>query len=248
MPYIALDPISAEPAPVIPHGAPLQNQQETLASLRAELFYLLGGREDATDDRLDKWINEAYVDLWTSLDLPEAKTSFSLTLVPGQAMYLLPPQVTNTLGVAVVDSTLLQGGRPLDKIDLTTYRRYEVESGRPSAYFRSGKNMIVFYPTPNAAHTVVVDFLLVPLPLVDDTDSPILGWEWYESIKLNARQKGFSALLEFDRAILAGNDYVNQVRRKPDTEAEEDSGKIIRSSVPRNGRMITHKQHDEEVW
>lgn len=237
MPYLVIDPAAAEPAPVLTLGAPRVSDGETLASMREELFLQLGGRDDLTEDRLTKLVNWAYLDLWTSLKLDESEASYSFVTVPGQALYLVPAQVRATKGAALVDSSSIYGGTPLNKINLGAYRQLEISDGAPSSYFRSDR-VLVLYPTPDTAYTVVVDFRLRPLPLVEDTDSPALGSEWHESIVLNARKKGFSAVMEFDKAMPAHNDFIDSVRRREDPAADEDSERIISSSVPRNGRML----------
>lgn len=241
MPYIALDQATAEAAPTIPVGAPLTSVGETLASLRAELALQLGNRGDIDPTRLDKWINWAYDDVWTSLELDEAKASYSFNTVAGQPLYTTPYQVVTTLGASVVDSTSIYGGQPLGKTDLRSYRMLENKADRPGKYFRLG-NLLVLYPTPDGVYTVVVDFRSRPLPLVQETDSPALAREWHETILLAARKKGFSGILEFDKALPAENDFVNSVRRRQDREADEDEGRVIRSSVPRHGRKLIRKQ------
>lgn len=240
MPYIVLDEASAQAAPTLTVGQPRTSVGETLASLRTELAAQLGNRDEADATRLNKWINWAYIDLWTSLKLEEAESSFSFNTVSGQALYALPFQVGTTIGASVVDSSNTYGGVPLEKTDLRMYRMLEDESDRPRKYFRTN-NVLVLYPTPDAVYTVVVDFLSRPLPLVNDTDSPALDREWHEAILLNARKKGFSALLEFDKAMPAENDYISNVRRREDRDVEEDTGRIIRSSVPRHGRLLQRK-------
>lgn len=246
MPYLVIDPAAAEPAPVLTVGAPHTSDGETLATMRSELFYQLGGRDDLTDDRLDKLINWAYLDLWTSLKLDESQSSYGFNTVPGQALYALPYQVRSTLGAAIVDQTSAYGGVPLEKIDLTAYRRLEVASGPPRQFFRSDR-VLVLYPTPDQIYPAIVDFRLRPAPLVADTDSPVLGHEWHETILLNARKKGFSALQEFDKAMPANNDFIDHVRRREDPSADEDTDRVVGSSVPRSARMLnrTRRFHRE---
>lgn len=237
MPYLVIDPAAAAAAPVLTLGAPRTSEGETLLSLRTELFFQLGGRDDLTDDRLDKLINWAYLDLWSSLKLDESDASYGFSTVPAQPFYLVPPQVRSTRRAAIIDTSSVYGGTPLEKTDLSSYRQLEVASGIPQSYFRSN-GVLVLYPTPDAVYSVAVDFRLRPLRLVEDTDSPILAEEWHETILLNARKKGFSATMEFDKAMPAHNDFVDSVRRKEDPAADEDSDRIVASSVPRSGRML----------
>ena len=236
MPYIVLDPSAAEAAPVTTLGDPLVSSGETLASMRGEMVGQLGNRVDLFEGgngRVHLYLNQSYIDLATSLKLDELQGSIALDLVAGQSMYMLPSWIIfTTLGTVFVDSSHPLGGRPIEKIDFHRYRSLSVLDGEPQQYFRYG-NMIVFYPTPEAAGSVVLDFRLRPRLLTDDTHSPILGYEWHEVILLGAKQRAFSAMLEFDKAMIAQNEVTNLVRRKMDIAAEETDGMIVGSAVPR---------------
>lgn len=241
MPYIVLDSGAAAAPPALTIGAPKTSVGETLASMTADLKLQLK-RPELDDARIATWINRAYIDLWSSLDLDDSYASYAFNLVPGQPLYRLPPQAATTLGAALVDDGNPNGGWPIDKTDLRTYRMLPVEDGEPYSYFRMG-DILVLYPTPEKVQTVVVDFRMIPMDLVAATDSPILSREWHESIVLNARKKGFSALLEFDKVMPAQNEYIQSVRVRKDDDATEQEGRIIRSSRPRSGRDLGRKRY-----
>jgi hypothetical protein len=234
MPYIVLDPGAAEAAPVVTRGAPLTNVGETLASLRGELRKMLGGGNVADTPRLNLWINFAYQDIASSLEIDEMKSAYGFVTVAAQAMYRVPAVVGSTRSAALIDAVNnpVYGGRPLTKSDVDDYQREENRTDPPQKYFREA-GILVLYPTPDKAYTVAVNFWIRPENLVNETDSPILAYEWHEAILLNARAKGFSALLEFDKAMAAQNDFINLVRRKTDRDQREDEGRIVLSSVPR---------------
>lgn len=242
MPYNALDPTTATAIVAPTLLAPYTNQGETLASMREELLLQLGGQGDIPPARLNKWINWAYLDLWTSLKLDEGRVGLSFDTIGGQGLYLLPYQFMSSLAVAVEDDKSIYGGRPLEQTDLRSYRMYEDKDGNPTHFFRYG-NILVLYPTPKGAQTIFLEFRGRPLKLVNDTDSPRIPDEWHESIILNARKKGFSGLMEFDKALPAENEYINSIRRRQDTEGNEDENQIIRSAVPRNGQMLVRKAY-----
>jgi hypothetical protein len=242
MPYI---PIVAATATVVPpsgSAAPLVDVGETLGTLSDELQAMLAGRTDVGPERLALWINFGYIDLAASLELDELKGSMSFPLVAGQPFYKTSPEVMATRGAAIVDTVTYGdvGGRPLEKTDLPTYRRNRNLLEEPREYFRE-RNIIVVWPTPVAVRTMGLDFWIRPDKMVGETDSPILGWEWHEAILLNARKKAFSALLEFDKAMAAENDFVNLVRRKSDRAEQEDSGKTVLSSVPRTRNQVLRR-------
>jgi hypothetical protein len=243
VPFIALDPTTAAEAPTTSIGAPKTSTGKTLASMRTELQLMLGGRGDFTPDRLNNWINDAYIDVATSLKIDELKGSLAFETVVDQSLYLLPSVVSSTQAMAVADSTNWNGGAPVLKTDRDTYRGLPDKSCRPEFYFRDN-DLLVLYPTPDKAYVVSLDFRIRPARLVEDTDSPILGEEWHRPILLRARQMAFDDLLEFDKALPAENSALNSVRRRTDREADEDERRVIKSSVPGRGCRWTPRSRD----
>lgn len=243
MPYTVLSESAAAVIPSAGVGDPLTSAGETLLSLRTELLLLLGSRNDVSPERAGLWINFSYIDLASSLDLDDLKGSLGFDLVAGQELYLLPDEVMATRDAAVIDTVTYGelGGRPLTKTDLSAYRLHSVLSDEPREYFRE-RNLLVLWPTPKNIRTVALDFWIRPARLVDDTDSPILPYEWHEAILLNARKKGFAALLEFDKALAAENDFISLVRRKTDRDEREDKGRVVLSSVPRRRGQLTRSR------
>lgn len=239
MPFLALDPTTAQAAPAITHGNPLVSTGETLLSLRTELSLRLAGRPDVTTDRLNQWVNFAYIDVCSSLELEELESGFSFNTVIGQPFYKVPISVGSTLLAAIVDAVNypIEGGLPLIKIDRDRYRREPLLADEPKAFFRQS-GMIVLYPTPTAVRTVAVDFKIRPVKLTSDDHSPILPYEWHEAVLLLAKAKGHAALLEPDLAAVAENDWVNFTRRKVDTRAAEDTGKLASMSPVRSNRQL----------
>lgn len=238
MPFLVIDPLSAAPAPVTTIGEPKTATGDTLASMRLWLQRALQGRDDLTEEELDLWINDSYLDICTSIDLDEMKGSLALTTIAGQPLYLLPYSVSSTQNAALIDTSMTTGGQPLAKADRAWYREQQNKSGRPEAFFREG-DVLVLYPTPDKAYTVSLDFRIRPLPLIEDNDSPIVGHEWHRPIRLGARQKAFDDLQEFDKALPAENSLVNSVRRRNNREAAEDERRVIGSSIPGRGRRRT---------
>lgn len=242
MPYNVLSRDLAEAAPVTTLGAPLTDVGMNLASLQDELDAMLGRRADIVPERFALWLNMAYTDICTSLDIDELKGGLGLTMIPDQPLYLLPYAVSTIIGAAMVLPTSVRtsGGYPLDKLDLSTYRSLETEGDDPRMFFRMD-NMIVVWPTPDAARTLALDVRIRPLWLVETTDSPILGTEWHEGILLGARQRGFAALMEYDKAGSAANEFVSFMRRRTDREAKETEGRVIGSSAPQRMGSIRNR-------
>lgn len=231
MPFLPLDPTAAAAAPATSIGAPRTGYGKSLAVMRAHLQMQLGGRADVTPSMLDEWINDAYIDLATSLKLDELKGSITLSFVAGQPFYSLPASVYSIQTVGMVNTLSMQGGRPLSKIDKASFRDLEVSEGEPTMYFREGQ-MLVVYPTPDRSYSVSVDFRVMPMRLVEDTDCPILSMDFHRAILLRARSDALDDLQEFDKVPSAENSAVASVRRRNDREAAEDENRVVGSSVP----------------
>lgn len=240
MPYVAIEESAATLITLGNLGAPFTSIGETLASLRQELILQLGSRTDVTPERARLWINYAYRALCASLEIDDLKASVSFSLTAGQPFYLLPRSVFSIRGIAVVDTQTYGdlGGKLLKKIDLDLYRMRSNLTEEPREYFRE-RNVLVFWPTPKNTRTVSLDFWIKPDDLVNDTDSPILPIEWHETILASARKKGYSALQDFEKADVAQNDFVDNVRTKEDREEREDEGRVILSSVPRRRGQLS---------
>lgn len=249
MPFITL--VEADASLITPSnlGNPLTSVGQTLADLRAELFLQLGARADVTPERMNLWLNFSYRELATNLEIDALKGSLTFDLEVGQSLYLLPAEVRATRNISVVDTVTYgdRGGIILEKSDLAEYRKRGNLSAEPKSYFRE-RNILVFWPTPKNIRTVSLDIWISPANLVLDTDSSILGLDFDETILKNARQKGYSALQDFEKSTVAQNDFVENIRQKEDREEREDDSRVILSSVPRRKsqlrRQPSHWQGD----
>lgn len=224
MPYGLLSRATAAAAGAVPEAAPRISVGETLLSLRADLTPLIGNRSDATNARLDKWINKAYLDMASSLDLPEVEGSYAFSTVANQALYVKPAAVVWGENAAIVDGlTYPSGGRPLAKTDLDKYRRQAEATGDVQMWFPYG-DLWVLWPTPVGAYTISLDVRIRPDVLTLDTHSPIFGQEWHEGILLLARHKALRDLMDYQAAAAAKNDYVAFVRDRINSKAGRAAG------------------------
>lgn len=221
MPYIALDPTLAAPAPAVILGAPLTSVGETLDSLQTKLKQSLGNRADATPALMAGWINEAYKHLASILKLRVLTGSFELPLTSSQPFYLLPAGVKSVTRMAVIDTdTYPEGGRALDKIDEHLWRRLADTIDEPTGYFTS-QRMLVVWPTPLSARTAVVDCIVRVQPLVNPTDSPVLPEDLHEALRLRARHVAFRDLRMYTDAAAAQNDFISTLKPLRDSDADE---------------------------
>jgi hypothetical protein len=233
MPFGPLDPSGAVVAPALTIGAPRIGYGYSLAAMRTELQQRLLGRIDIEPTRLNLWINDAYLDMMTSVDPLILDSSYSFPLSPDNPLYLLPEQVHFIHSMAVVSEDWIFGGRPLIQTELHGYRMAADQSGWPIMWFPYG-DAIGVWPTPDSALEVSVDFRVRPIQLTNDVHCPFIKREWHEGIILLARAKAFSALQEWEAAGLADNDYGRWLERRTDQRAAQDRNRIVRSAVPRS--------------
>src|SRR5690348_2989991 len=202
MPFIEIDPTTAEEISATTQGDPLTDEGTSFAAFVIELEALLAGREDVETDRMKTWVNEAYRDFSGSeliAELDAFKGSTSFDLVEDQPFYLLPPEVRaiRAPGLCIIDTVNFPdaGGRPLEKIDLARYRMLPDLSTRtdklPTKFFRE-RRVIVVWPTPDLVKTMTLDFWIKPNDLVGDTDCPMFPVEYHEGLKLLAKAKALT--------------------------------------------------------
>lgn len=231
MPATVLDPSLAAPAPTVAFGGPddasLHPQGKPLSALRSRLVKELGNRTDITNNNtdfitVDEWINDAYLDLWESLGLPESHRSFTLTLVAGQALYMLPPivkTIRDVSGVDASDGTITQA---LRKTDVFAYRKLPVRDNDPTQWFRE-QQMLVVWPTPTSAQILSVDCDVTVSKLTDPDHYPILDDKWHEALFKGAKYRGWEALQNDTKALTTQNEMARLVKRKDDRDAGDQA-------------------------
>lgn len=243
MPWTVLDPAAAAAAPVTTAGAPLTSVGETFLSLRTSLKSQLANRADANTTKLGPWVNRAYRHLCAMLPLPELNYSFGFNLILGQPAYNLPVTAAGNAAVSAIYKGAIEnpdlyrnGGAPLEFISEKQYRDLPVRDDDPRAFLRH-RSMVVFWPTPTTARSVVFDGRIRPQDLVADTDSPFLPIEWHEAILLAARYRALRDLREWKESAIANNDFVAYIRTIRDEAAEEQANQEVHM-VPLNSKTL----------
>lgn len=242
MPYVALDPAAAQAAPAVTFGAPeaagAHPMGKSLAEMRTRLRVELGNRADLAAATIDEWINDAYLDFYASLDLPDSKRSFPVTLTAGQALYLLPATMDTVRGVAATDTSSTDTGAALRVSDEFLYRKRPIQSGPPEEWFRY-QNMLVLWPTPDAADVLSVDGRIKPAKLTADTHYPILEDKLHEALFKGAKYRGWEALQNDTKAATTMNEMTRLIGRKKDRDDgdKEDAYPSLRVVTSRDDIM-----------
>jgi hypothetical protein len=224
MPYLALNPALAEGAPAITFGAPetltLHPNGKSLGVIRSRLILELGNRTDIPTEIWNDWINDAYLDIYASLALPESKRSFDFQLRANQMLYLLPPTVDTIRSIVVTDTANANNGVSLEPIDSATYRKFPVMCGAPEYWFRE-QNMIILWPTPDDDYPAVIDGIIKPAKLVVDSDYPILEDKFHEIVLKSAKVRAWEGVQNDTKSALVENSVARQVQRKNDRDQQD---------------------------
>lgn len=248
MPHLKLDPVAAT-AVAETVGAPIIAGEETLLSMANELKSMLGEREDVTPERLARWINQAYRDIGSSIDMPELHVNIDFNTVASQELYYLPTDIVRTKRASMIDTVNFStdGGTPLRKIDLDYYRGLPDLEDVVSFYLYTNR-FIVLYPTPKEVKTIVIEAYIRPQRLTLADHSPIFSPDWHEALMLAARAKAFRSLLEFDSGDKAENDFITHVRRKINPQAEERTGMVAAFRPARSYKAARRLNRPREDW
>lgn len=252
MAFLTLDRTAATVIPATGFAVPKTGIGLTLADMEAELRSMIGNRDDISATRLRLWINLAYVDLVTALDLESAEGSIQFTTVAGESLYRLPAEVAAIHALAAINPNQVEypeyGGHPLDPVTKEDYRMLPEMTGEvPGKYFRQD-DLLIIYPEPETAVDMVMDFVLRPDFMANDTDSPILPVEWHEGILLGARKKVFRVLLEPALAAEAANDYTEFIRdRRDPREADDKFRKPSAQPISRQSQL-RRKPYRKKEW
>jgi hypothetical protein len=255
MPFITLDPTSAQPAPITTIGDPLTNEGETLSSLRDELKKDIV--RDIEPQRLNRWINLGYLHVAAMLTTSEMQGSIAIPTIVDQPLYLLPRSVAWITQLPLSDPSLypIVGGKNMLMTDLAQYRDLpdypSSYTYSPYRWFRQGR-LLALWPKPATSASVTVDFRIRPAKLSLETHSPILPEEFHEAILLRARHVAFRSLKMFNEASIAQNDFVASIRDIVNTDAEELKGKpssfqpavALRNYYRRGGSTTRKYDHD----
>lgn len=250
MPYTVLDQTTAQAAPTTNLGKPLTSIGMTKAEMIAEMLVQMQNRTDIDPARMLRYLNLGYLNLCQQLDLKEVWGSIGLTTVANQPFYLLPtstvagqpPLVAWIKRLAIEDSDdfTFTGGRELDLIDEETYRTMpdttalvESDPTLPVAYFR-WLNMLVIWPTPSDAFSLTLDFRIRPVNLINDTDCPILPYEFHEAVFFAGLERAWRSVRNTVAANQAANDKLMILRPLMNADAEERSAMHMTLSPARS--------------
>lgn len=221
MPFIKIDPAAATVIAGGPYGVPLTSGLKSLADLRSDLAFDLGNRTDLGPANYDRWINDAYVDMASSADIPESKVSLQFDVVVGQPFYKLPSGLGRAMRGAMYSTGDEDEGWKLEHRDVDYWRMLPNNTGAPRMFAKE-QNVIVLWPTPDAAYTIVLDMKIEPVKLTLTTDYPIFANEYHEPLLKLARAKAWESLQNDEKALTSEGSASRVINRKQSGDDNKD--------------------------
>ena len=250
MPFIPVTPGTATVIAGGPYGAPAVSGYKDLSTLRSELFYDLGSRTDIGNAQLDRYINDAYIDLATSLDIPEPKVSFAFTAVVEQPFYKLPSGVGAIRAVSVHDASDEDAGWRLTvHADASEWRMLANQKGVPRKAFRE-QGVLILWPMPDSGYVVVVDAKVEPVKLTDPMTFPIFSQQYHEPLLKLAKSKAWDSLQNDEKTLTSEAAASRLINRKTNAEAgtEQNMTASLRPVFTERGLRQLRDRTDREDW
>jgi hypothetical protein len=246
MPFIVINPATATVVAGGPYGSPAASGYKSFLDLKNELRFDLGSRTDI-ESQLGRWINDAYLDMASSLDIPEPKVSFSFTTVALQPFYKLPAGVGALRLVSVYESGDPTDGYKLDLRDTDYWRLLPDTSGAPLRVMTE-QGVLILHPTPDTAYTVVVDAKVLPVKLTADANYPIFSQEYHEPLLKLAKAKAWESLQNDEKALTTEGSMSRQITRKQTAESgtQQNSNIQLRPIFSKRGFRQLSSREDED--
>ncbi len=188
----------------------------TLAEIRSNVLDLLGKSDSATSARVSKWINLGQDDFILRELWPFREETGTINTVAGTQEYSLatafPDLDENNIIAVSIQGTGAQKlvYWPYNQLR-QDYPDFDSEaSGIPTRYYIKSGN-IGFWPAPNDAYAVAVDYYKLPTELVNDSDQTIIPVNYREALMHYALSLEHDYNTDPDLAVKEMNRYEQKV-------------------------------------
>lgn len=188
----------------------------TLSEIRDNVLSLLGKSDATTRNRVTKWINLGQSDFILRELWPFREATGTLATVASTQEYDLSTNFSD-LDEQNILSVSIQGSSakkliywPYNQLR-SEYPDFDSEAtGVPTRYYiKNGQ--IGFWPAPNDAYTVAIDYYKIPTELTADADQTIIPVNYRESLMHYALSLEHDFNTDPDLAIKEMNRYEQQV-------------------------------------
>lgn len=188
----------------------------TLAEIRNNVLSLLGKSDATTANRVTNWINLGQDDFILRELWPFREGTNTITTVAGTQEYDLTTEIPDIDEQNIISvSTQGSGARKLVYWPYNQLRRDypdfdQQEAGTPTRYYiKSGQ--IGFWPAPNDAIQIAVDYYKLPTELSADSDQSIIPINYREALMHYALSLEHDFNTDPDLAIKEMNRYEQKV-------------------------------------
>lgn len=173
---------------------------------------LISKSDSTTRNRIKTWINMGYQDFVSRELWPFREVTDTITTVASTQEYTLSSEFSNIDNNSIA-SVSIQGAsarrlayKPFNQLRIDQPDLDQEGTSLPEYYYlKAGK--IGFWPSPNDAYTVAVDYYKVPTEMSSDSDEPIIPQAYRESLVQYALSMEHDFNTDPDLAIKAMNAY-----------------------------------------
>lgn len=184
----------------------------TYADIQNNVLALLGKSDSTTRNRVKEWINMGQDDFVTRELWPFRETTGTLATVASTQEYDLSTNFS-TLDEQNIISVAIQGANsvklqymPFNQLR-ETYPDFDEEApGVPRLYYIKAGN-IGFWPVPNDAYTIAIDYYKLATALSGDSDVSIIPASYRQALNSFALSKEHDYNTDPDLAIKEMNTY-----------------------------------------
>lgn len=189
---------------------------QTYKNIQDRVLDLLNKSDTTTRNRIKNWINMGQADFVLRELWPFRETTGTLSLAQGTQEYDLSTNFSDIDEQNII-SVALQGTN-FKKLPYWPYNQlradkpdfdYDAQAVPARYYLKSGN--IGFWPVPNGAYTVLIDYYKVPTELSDDSDEPIIPLNYREALVHYALSMEHDFNTDPDLAQKSMNTYEDKV-------------------------------------
>ncbi len=182
---------------------------ETLSGFRESVNHALGEKRQG-NERLDRWINDAHVELFAELEIHGRRSCGTTSTVVDQREYNLP---TDFVALLVLKN--LTSKKRIIKTSLENFQLLSATTeGSPARYTRVG-DLLSFHPLPNVIETVQMFYIREPNSLSAGTDVTELPAMYDRVIHLIGLRNALIDLQVDERATFVFQIAQNKLRALP---------------------------------
>ena len=190
----------------------------TYVNIQDRVLEQISKSDSVTRNRIKNSINMGYQDFVLREQWPFREKTGSLVLVAGTQEYDLSTNFTD-LDEQNITSVSVQGdnARKLTYIPFNQLRvqhpDYDTEGTSVPQYYYIKANQIGFWPLPNDAYSVAIDYSITPTELSSDSDEPIIPVGYREALMRYALSMEHDFNSDPDLAVKEMNTYENFIAK-----------------------------------